>query len=57
MKISGQTVKGYRLPGMRIMEFAFIDDLDNIHLPHNYSANTVAYSVPMTIIRSWGDFL
>ena len=31
-------------PGMRIMEFAFIDDLDNIHLPHNYTANTVAYS-------------
>lgn len=31
-------------PGMRIMEFAFIDDLNNIHLPHNYTANTVAYS-------------
>lgn len=31
-------------PGMRIMEFAFIDDVDNIHLPHNYTANMVAYS-------------
>lgn len=31
-------------PGMRIMEFAFIDNRDNIHLPHNYTANTVAYS-------------
>jgi 4-alpha-glucanotransferase len=31
-------------PGMRIMEFAFIDNFNNIHLPHNYTANTVAYS-------------
>ena len=31
-------------PGMRIMEFAFIDDEDNIHLPHNYKPNMVAYS-------------
>ncbi|AFA49038.1 4-alpha-glucanotransferase MalQ [Acetobacterium woodii DSM 1030] len=31
-------------PGMRIMEFAFIDKLNNIHLPHNYTANMVAYS-------------
>lgn len=31
-------------PGMRIMEFAFIDDDNNIHLPHNYTTNTVAYS-------------
>jgi len=37
-------LKDTGFPGMRIMEFAFIDDLDNIHLPHNYSANTVAYS-------------
>lgn len=32
------------LPGMRIMEFAFIDNNDNIHLPHNYTQNTVAYT-------------
>lgn len=31
-------------PGMRIMEFAFIDEVNNIHLPHNYTPNTVAYS-------------
>nr|WP_320025482.1 4-alpha-glucanotransferase [uncultured Acetobacterium sp.] len=37
-------LKNTGFPGMRIMEFAFIDDLDNIHLPHNYTANTVAYS-------------
>jgi 4-alpha-glucanotransferase len=37
-------LKDTGFPGMRIMEFAFIDDQNNIHLPHNYSANTVAYS-------------
>jgi 4-alpha-glucanotransferase len=31
-------------PGMRIMTFAFIDEEDNIHLPHNYQKNMVAYS-------------
>ena len=32
------------LPGMRVLQFAF-PGLDNgIHLPHNYSANTVAYT-------------
>ncbi len=37
-------LKDTGFPGMRIMEFAFIDDQNNLHLPHNYSANTVAYS-------------
>lgn len=32
------------LPGMRIMEFGFIDNTNNIHLPHNYTQNTVAYT-------------
>jgi len=32
------------LPGMRVMEFGFIDTNDNIHLPHNYTQNTVAYT-------------
>ncbi|MBC3795571.1 4-alpha-glucanotransferase [Acetobacterium tundrae] len=31
-------------PGMRIMEFAFMDNNDNIHLPHNYKPNMVVYS-------------
>lgn len=31
-------------PGMRVMEFGFIDTNDNIHLPHNYTKNTVAYT-------------
>lgn len=39
-----QLLKDTGFPGMRIMEFAFIDDQNNIHLPHNYTANTVAYS-------------
>ncbi len=37
-------LKDTGFPGMRIMEFAFIDDQNNIHLPHNYTPNTVAYS-------------
>ncbi|MDD2414901.1 MAG: 4-alpha-glucanotransferase [Eubacteriaceae bacterium] len=31
-------------PGMRVMQFAFIEDGDNIHYPHNYASNTVAYT-------------
>ncbi len=31
-------------PGMRLMTFAFIDDHDNIHLPHNYPTNCIAYT-------------
>lgn len=37
-------LKDTGFPGMRIMAFGFIDDIDNIHLPHNYTANMVAYS-------------
>jgi 4-alpha-glucanotransferase len=32
------------LPGMRVMQFAFPGMDNGIHLPHNYSANTVAYT-------------
>lgn len=32
------------LPGMRVMQFGFLDEDDNLHLPHNYPCNTVAYS-------------
>ncbi len=31
-------------PGMRVMQFAFIDTGDGIHWPHNYLPNTVAYT-------------
>jgi 4-alpha-glucanotransferase len=31
-------------PGMRVMQFGFVSDLNNIHLPHNYSRNVVAYT-------------
>lgn len=33
----------YGIPGMRVLQFAFSDP-SNIHLPHNYSPNTVAYT-------------
>lgn len=31
-------------PGMRVMQFAFLDASDGLHYPHNYTANTVAYT-------------
>ncbi len=31
-------------PGMRVIQFAFDGDPHNIHLPHNYTPNTVAYT-------------
>ncbi|MBQ7935337.1 MAG: 4-alpha-glucanotransferase [Clostridia bacterium] len=32
------------LPGMRVLQFAFLDMDDGMHLPHNYVPNTVAYT-------------
>ena len=34
----------FDLPGMRILQFAFAEDESNYFLPHNYIANTVAYT-------------
>ncbi|MGH7181400.1 MAG: 4-alpha-glucanotransferase, partial [Nitrospiraceae bacterium] len=34
----------FRLPGMRVLQFAFDDDSDNPYLPHNYVSNTVVYT-------------
>ncbi len=34
----------FNFPGMRILMFAFGDDSNNTHLPHNYVRNTVVYS-------------
>ena len=31
-------------PGMRVFQFGFLGDESSIHLPHNYSKNSVAYS-------------
>jgi len=32
------------LPGMRVLQFAFLSRDDGMHLPHHYPANTVAYT-------------
>lgn len=37
-------LKKTNLPGMRVMQFAFIGDYNSIHLPHNYPVNTIAYT-------------
>lgn len=34
----------FGFPGMRVMQFGFGRDLSDIHLPHNYSKNVVAYT-------------
>ncbi len=35
---------GFGFPGMRILLFAFGGDAENLHLPHNYIENCVAYT-------------
>ena len=37
-------VKEAGFPGMGVMQFAFITDDDTVHLPHNYTENTVGYT-------------
>lgn len=34
----------FHLPGMRILQFAFGGGAGNIHLPHNFIQNTIAYT-------------
>ncbi len=34
----------FRLPGTRVLQFAFDGHSDNPHLPHNYMPNTVVYT-------------
>lgn len=34
----------FHLPGMKILQFAFSSDADDLFLPHNYVENCVAYS-------------
>ncbi|HXJ77307.1 MAG TPA: 4-alpha-glucanotransferase [Candidatus Methylomirabilis sp.] len=49
----------FRLPGMRVLQFAFDGEPDNPYLPHNYVANTVActgtHDNPTT--RAWYEDL
>jgi 4-alpha-glucanotransferase len=39
-----QLRKGYGLPGMKVLQFAFASKADNEHLPHNYERDFVAYT-------------
>ena len=39
-----QLRKKFDLPGMKVLQFAFSDEADNTHLPHNYTCNFVAYT-------------
>jgi 4-alpha-glucanotransferase len=34
----------FKLPGMRVLQFAFDGSWDNPHLPHNFVPNTVVYT-------------
>ena len=39
-----ELLKATGFPGMRVLQFGFIDDSDNLHLPHNYPQNCLAYT-------------
>jgi len=34
----------FRIPGTRVLQFAFDGNADNVHLPKNYTPNTVVYT-------------
>ena len=34
----------FRLPGMKVLQFAFGSDEKNVHLPHNYDTNCLVYT-------------
>ncbi len=34
----------FRIPGTRVLQFAFDGNADNVHLPQNYTPNTVVYT-------------
>lgn len=34
----------FKLPGMKILQFAFDNNADNLYLPHNYESNSVVYT-------------
>ncbi len=37
-------LKYSKFPGMRVFQFAFLGDRQSVHLPHNYTKNSVAYT-------------
>ncbi|MCH5198707.1 MAG: 4-alpha-glucanotransferase [Oscillospiraceae bacterium] len=39
-----QLVDDSGFPGMRVLQFGFLSDASNPHLPHNYDKNSVAYT-------------
>lgn len=39
-----QLVEDSGFPGMRIIQFGFLDDGDSVHQPHNYIKNSIAYT-------------
>jgi len=39
-----ELVKYSRFPGMRVLQFGFMDDSDTPHKPHNYIENCIAYT-------------
>lgn len=43
-KALSSLLKESGLPGMRVLQFGFMDNEDNMHLPHNYPLNMVAYT-------------
>jgi len=49
----------FRLPGMRVLQFAFDGKADNPHLPNNYTRNTIVYSGTHdnTTTRAWYEDL
>jgi 4-alpha-glucanotransferase len=45
--ISPEVIKlrdSFKLPGMHILQFGFDGDPQNIHLPHNFTSNSVVYT-------------
>ncbi len=36
--------EAFGFPGMRVLQFAFDSDTANVHLPHNYTQDTVVYT-------------
>lgn len=49
----------FGLPGMRVLQFGFDGDPQNLHLPHNYSADAVAYTGTHdnAVTREWFEAL
>jgi 4-alpha-glucanotransferase len=49
----------FDFPGMRVLQFAFGGDAHNLHLPHNYASNFIAYTGTHDnpTARSWFDSL